>query len=112
VPDQNHELITAGFGDFGKIDSVCAARSDDSSFALAYLPTNHTVSVNLGRLSGDVIARWFDPTDGSVKEIEGSPFPKGTKRDFTPPDKNAAEESHWILLMENKPFAPAKTNAP
>lgn len=107
IPDQNHDLVTAGFGDFGKVDFVCAARSDDRSLALAYFPTNRTISVDLGRLGGDVIAKWFDPTDGSEKNVEGSPFPKGAKREFTPPLKNAAGESDWVLLMEIKPFVQA-----
>src|SRR5262249_30176653 len=52
VPDQNHTVVTAGYGTFtesGTImanDYVTAARIPDGSVVLAYLPTVRTITVD------------------------------------------------------------------
>lgn len=59
-------------------------------------------SANLAKLSGPAAARWFDPTSGELKAIEGAPLPSTGSREFTPPGKNAAGESDWVLVLEVK----------
>ena len=82
--------------------ATSAAATPDGRCALAFAAKGQAVSVDLARLSGPATARWFDPTSGGLKAVEGSPFPGAGSRDFTPPSKNAAGESDWVLLLETK----------
>ena len=100
IPDTKHELITAGFGTWKQADYVTAARADDGSFAAAYLPSVRTITAELGQLAGPVKAQWFDPSSGQFKSVEGSPFKNEGPRKFDPPEKNAAGDSDWVLLLE------------
>src|SRR3954454_13111592 len=73
VPDQGHTLVTSGYGTFGGNDYVTAARTPDGKLAMAYLPSAHAVTVDLGTLSGPVTARWYDPTNGTFTAIGDGP---------------------------------------
>ena len=105
VPDQRHELVTAGFGTFATSGSVndndfaTAARTPDGKLAVAYLPTRRRVTVALGRLKGNVEAQWYDPTTGKYLVISGSPFASKGTRQFSPPGANAAGDDDWVLVL-------------
>ena len=47
VPDQNHTVVTSGYGTFGRTDYVTAASTPDGKLAIAYLPSGRTVTVDL-----------------------------------------------------------------
>ena len=109
VPDQEHALVIAGYGTFdsaaGKnagqtngFDYVTAGLAPDGGLAVAYLPTAQTLSIDAGKMAGPVRARWFDPTDGSSREIEG--FDNRGTRAFIPPQKNSAGDADWVLVLE------------
>lgn len=98
-PDVRHEFVTAGFGAWKQADYVTAGYAPEGSCAVAYLPTAQTISVDLGRLSGPIKAIWFDPTNGGVTSVEGSPFAGKGRHNFSPPGKNAAGEMDWILVF-------------
>lgn len=51
----------------------------DGRFAVAYLPTGRTVTVDMGKFSGRVTAQWFGPTNGEHLPIAGSPFENSDK---------------------------------
>lgn len=61
-----------------------------------------TMTANLDKMGAPVTARWFDPTSGELKTIEGSPFPNTGSREFVPPAMNAAGENDWVLVLETK----------
>ncbi|MCI0423603.1 MAG: glycoside hydrolase family 140 protein, partial [Acidobacteria bacterium] len=62
VPDQS--VIAAGQGE-GQ-DHIQAARAEDGSFLIAYLPLGSPVSIHLGKLSGSKVkAQWYDPRKGT-----------------------------------------------
>jgi hypothetical protein len=42
-----------------------AARTDDGSLVIAYVPTPRPLTVDMTRFAGPAFARWYDPTDGS-----------------------------------------------
>ena len=102
VPDQDHTLVTAGFGTFGADDYVTAARTPDGTLAMAYMPTASTVTVDMSQLSGPVTARWYDPAAGTFTDITGSPFDNVGSLDFTTPGDNAdgAGNEEWVLVLE------------
>lgn len=99
-PDQFNELVFHGRGKPGDDDYVTAARATDGSFALAYLPKSRTIDMDLGRFPAPVTAAWFDPTDGRLHPVEPSPLENRGTRTFLPPEKNAAGDSDWILILE------------
>ncbi len=102
VPDMGNTLLTAGVQ--SGADRAVAARAADGSFAIAYLPSARTVTVNLGQLAGPrVNARWFDPSSGTYAAVSGSPFSASGARAFTPPASNASGYSDWALLLESTP---------
>jgi hypothetical protein len=101
VPDQNHTLVTAGLGTFGADDYVTAARTPDGKLAIAYLPAGQTITVDLTQLTGTVTARWYDPTNGTSTNINGSPFPNAGTQQFTPPATNSTGEDDWVLVLES-----------
>jgi chitodextrinase len=106
VPDQAHELVTAGYGTFSTTGTnlastyLTAALTPDGTLAMAYTPSVRAFTVNMAKLSGPVAARWFDPASGTFVNIAGSPLPNSGLRQFTPPGNNADGKGDWLLLLE------------
>ena len=105
VPDQNHSIVTAGYGTFqncclnANSDYATAASTSDGQLVVAYLPTVRTITVNMSKLSGMVTARWYDPTNGSYATISGSPFANSGSQQFTPPGTNSSGDGDWVLVL-------------
>jgi Protein of unknown function (DUF4038)/Putative collagen-binding domain of a collagenase len=119
VPDQNHAVLTAGYGTFtdtGPVhtnDYATAARTPDGSVVMVYMPTSRTITIDMSKLAGTVTARWFDPTDGTSTTASGSPFANSGSRQFTPPGANAEGSGDWVLLLQVTPVpavSPASVN--
>jgi hypothetical protein len=99
VPDQS--VIAAGQGE-GE-DHVRAARAEDGSFVIAYLPSGKPVSIKMAKVSGkSVKAQWYDPTNGKFQSVADSPFANTGSRQFTPPGKNKTGDRDWVLLLEGE----------
>ena len=82
--------------------ATSAAAAADGRCALAFAAKGQAISADLAKLNGRATARWFDPTSGELKPIEGTPFDNTGTREFTPPSRNAAGESDWVLVLESK----------
>jgi len=94
VPDQS--VIVEGQGE-GE-DHVMAARADDGSVVVAYLPFGNPISIEVGRVSGGrVKARWYDPRGGSWKYI--GEYPSQGVREFVAP--SSGEQDDWVLVLED-----------
>jgi hypothetical protein len=106
VPDQNHVVVTAGYGTFattgslGSNDYLTAARTPDGNLVMAYMPTARTITVDMSKLSGLVRAQWFDPTNNSYVSISSSLLTNSGFQQFTPPGNNGAGDDDWLLLLE------------
>ncbi len=62
VPDQKHEVVTAGLGEFYGDDYLAAGRTPDGSTVIAYMPTSRTIRVDMTKIAGrQVKAWWVDP---------------------------------------------------
>lgn len=94
VPDQGHEVLTAGYGD--EYDYAPTARTSDGGTILAYVPTPRTVTIDMSMVAGGAGAHawWYNPRDGSAIEL-GSLANDGSQQ-FTPPD---AED--WVLVVDD-----------
>jgi hypothetical protein len=95
VPDEKHEIVVDGLGEFNGMDYLTAARASDGSTVMAYMPTSRTIAVQMTSLSGkEAAAWWFNPRTGLVSD--GGKFPTTGKREFTPP-----AEGDWVLVLED-----------
>ncbi len=101
VPDQNNEVLVAGQGSYGSDDYAVLAAS--SALAIAYLPTVRSITVSLDAFSGPVDGSWFDPSAGTTRPVEGSPFSPGSPLEVRSPGQNAEGDSDWVLLLEAAP---------
>jgi hypothetical protein len=92
------------YGTYSDSDSIdadtyaTAAATPDGTLVMAYMPNLRTFTVDMSKLSGQVTARWFDPTNDTFTGI-GSFANSGTQ-DFTPPGNNNAGDGDWVLLLE------------
>jgi hypothetical protein len=94
VPDQSVLASETGEG----ADHVQAARAEDKSFLLAYLPQGHPVRVHMDRIAGkQVKARWYDPREGTWLDI-GEYANTGT-REFIAPAQGP--RSDWVLVLDD-----------
>jgi hypothetical protein len=108
APDYQHLFVTAGYGKFNDStkgvgdDYVTAAVTPDGKLAVAYAPVSKTLTVDLGRMSGPVTARWYDPVAGTFRSITGSPFVNSGKRNFATPGRNADPQGafDFALVLE------------
>ncbi|HKU96304.1 MAG TPA: DUF4038 domain-containing protein [Vineibacter sp.] len=98
MPDLDGTIMTRGAGE--GVDYATTARASDGSLVIAYIPTERTVSIDMGRLAGPAIARWFDPTNGRYTAIAGATLANRGSRDFTTPGNNAIGHSDWVLVLE------------
>src|SRR5262249_17907165 len=107
VPDQNHTLVTAGYGTYGDSDYVTAAATADGTLAMAYCPGSATLTVDMSQFSGPVVARWFDPTNGTYTTVSGSMFANSGSVDFSTPGTNSNGDSDWVLVLDTVTAAAA-----
>jgi hypothetical protein len=99
-PAASNTTLSAGLSS-GQ-DRAVAARASDRSFAIAYMPSVRTVTVNLAQLAGpNVTARWFDPSRGTYTTVTGSPFRATGAQTFRPAGNNASNFGDWALVLES-----------
>ncbi|MBE3134670.1 MAG: DUF4038 domain-containing protein, partial [Acidobacteria bacterium] len=72
-PAQDRVVKQPGGADPKKF--VAAARADDGSFAVAYLPAGGTVELRTDGLKGAAAARWYDPREGKWSEAGAVALP-------------------------------------
>jgi hypothetical protein len=95
VPDDKHQVVVDGLGEFNGLDYLAAARSADGSLVMAYLPSSRAFTVDMSKLSGrSARASWFNPRTG--KSSAAGEFPTTGKRRFTPPG-----EGDWVLVLDD-----------
>jgi hypothetical protein len=62
--------------------------------AVAYLPDNDAIEVNLAGFPAPLAVRWFDPVAGRFTPVPGGVTNQGVQR-FTPP-----RPGEWVLMLE------------
>ena len=95
VPDQKHEVVIAGLGEFLGNDYLAAGRTLDGTTVIAYMPTKRTIKVDMSKVSGaQAAAWWFDPSTGRVTSADT--FPTSGIREFTP-----LADGDWVLVLDD-----------
>ena len=79
---------------------MTSAVTADVSCALAVPGGGHSLTAYLSKLEGPATARWFDPTNGDLKTLDGGPFPIDGWREFIPPGQNVDGDGDWVLILE------------
>jgi hypothetical protein len=75
-----------------------ATRDSKGSYAMVYAPVGRPFSVRMDKVDGpQVKAWWFDPRDGSAREV--GTFEDRGEREFTPPDPG--ELLDWVLVLDD-----------
>lgn len=103
VPDNAHNILTAGYGtyeDGGSIntnDYATCAYLQDESLVLIYMPTDRTMTVS--NLSGEYVCRWYDPTNGQYYTDATSPV-SSWPHDFSRSGANAGGDHDWGLVLQ------------
>ena len=107
VPDQNHHLVTAGYGTSNSTSTTLtannyatAAMTADGTLGVVYAPTSATLTVVMTNFVGPVTSRWFDPSANTFTAIPGSPFSNTITTNLTTPEVNAGGDHDWVLLLE------------
>lgn len=77
-------------------DLVCGTRDAAGSFAMAYLPQNTPVRIDLSKISGSKKnIWWYDPRSGIA--IPSTSVSGNGIKTFTPPEKN----KDWVLVIDD-----------
>jgi len=94
APDQSVLASDEGEGS----DRVVAARAEDGSFVIAYLPTPKPVKLKMDKLTGKTVkAGWYNPRQGTWREI--GEYPNTGAHEFVPPAGDA--KSDWVLVLDD-----------
>jgi hypothetical protein len=68
-----------------------------------YVPSTGTESrkltVDLGRFSGPVTARWYNPTTGRWTIVNDVPLPNRGFHSFDTPGDNGSKCNDWVLVL-------------
>jgi hypothetical protein len=103
VPDERHEVVIDGLGEFRGLDYLAAARTAGGEMVMAYLPSARTFTVDMTKVSGkQAKAWWFNPRTGT--SAPAGEFPTSGKQAFTPPS-----DGDWMLVLDD---ASRKLTAP
>jgi hypothetical protein len=98
VPDQNGSV----FQGLGTPTDYCGASSSDGKLAVAYRPstgnTSQSFVVDMSKLSGQVTARWYDPTAGTYASI--GTFANSGTHTFDSPATNSAGDNDFVLVLQ------------
>lgn len=98
VPDLDQTILTGDLGD--KFERSVAAVTSDGAVAIAYLPTDRDVQIDLRKLTADTVTiTWFDPSNGA-RLAAGEPVATSGQFAVTTPGENAAGDSDWVLVVE------------
>jgi hypothetical protein len=98
-PDLEETFLTDGI-DSGQ-DRAVAAVSSDARWALVYVPTKRSITLDLSALDGTSAQLiWYDTTTGE-RRFEASVDVLGPT-DLEIPEANAAGDGDWVLYVEAK----------
>ena len=95
------QLVTRGGSTVRATDYVAAAAAPDGTLLVAYAPPDVSGSfeLDLGVMRGTIRGRWFDPSSGSYRPIDG-PLPATEPHTFSIPGANASGTRDWVLVLE------------
>jgi hypothetical protein len=101
-PELNHVVVTGGYGENAAM--ALTAHTPDKSLSITYIPSTGTESrkltVDLAQFSGPITACWYNPTNGTWKNIQDDSFPHHGSHPFVAPGDNGTRTNDWVLVLE------------
>ena len=96
-------LIINGGGEPANPDYVAAAANPAGTLLVAYIPPANqgNIEVDMTVMHGSIKAHWYDPTNGNIMKITGSPFSNKGKQQFIPPGTNSDGQKDWVLVLKS-----------
>jgi hypothetical protein len=89
--EPRHDLIKNQSGDW--LRKMVLAKSANSDLAVAYLPDNDAIAVEMSAFPAPMAAKWFNPATGEYKDISNGIANSGI-RTFTRP-----ASGDWVLRL-------------
>lgn len=106
IPDSG--IVSKRFGEEVKEVNIQAARAEDNSFAILYIPTGQVFDVNLKKIDGDINCWWYNPENGKIYNQNGEimkspkPFQTINKREKTNDYQFTSPTNHdWVLVLDD-----------
>jgi len=95
IPDQS---LLAGSASTVATERIEATRASDGSYAFVFTATGKPFTVDLTKLSGQMLKGWwYDPRTGKADAI--GEWPREGSREFTPPAGGAGGD--WVLVLDD-----------
>jgi len=102
VPEANHAVLVEGYG--SDTSTTLTAMTADGKLAVSYIPSTGThgreLTVALSRFAKPVTARWYNPTNGRVVSVVGSPLLNRDTRRIRTPGDNGTRADDWVLVLD------------
>ncbi len=86
APDQNHTVVTGGYGTSGQTNYVTAASTPDGTLAMAYVPGSTTLTVALSGFRVRVTTPAVRPDESDVTAV-GAAHPRTAGRLLATPER-------------------------
>ena len=99
-PDQEQAVVTSGY-DSGT-NFVSVLRSRQKNLAIAYLPQQRTITIDLGWFTSPVQGQWFDPTSGAYIPIKNLELKNRDKVALSSPPINDAGKEDFVLILSTE----------
>lgn len=99
-PDIEHQILTAGYGEYLTDDYATCAVASDQSLAVVYTPVRHTMTIAIpqGHEAWTQQMHWYDPSNGQQQPVSDYTLSGGTLT-LTSPMKNWAGDEDWVLVL-------------
>jgi hypothetical protein len=99
VPDEVGPTLLVGGRGRGEHRAV-AGVSCDGRWGVMYIPTGHTVTLDLAVFKGSKVTfAWIDPTTGVRRPATPRSAKPRTDVRLSPPGRNASGDPDWLMLM-------------
>ena len=80
------------------LKQMAFAKNDAGTLAVAYIPGNMKIEIDMTTLRLPVNMEWFNPRENVFSKVAGVMENKGTQQ-FVPPGD---VDKDWVLLMQSK----------
>ncbi len=97
LPDTANTFLTSGFS--SGVTLALAARAADGSLGVVYAPVNGPLVIDMTKMRGTTIARWYDPTAGTYAVDAASPLSNTGTHSFTSPAAHADTNRDYALVL-------------
>jgi hypothetical protein len=86
--------------------TALTARTMDGKLAITYFPStgvdSREFTVDAGLFAGPVVARWYNPCNGSFVLLQDSPLANHGRGRLSTPGNNGTSANDWVLILDGR----------